>query len=158
RFADLQLFRSVEPPASLEIDVTQDEARLVVGDQLYGEIREADAARVVMAVDGHPVSLPWGDVAGLYFRRRPIQGAPVEGLLVRVEWRLTPGARPEDLDFAEGALLAISAESLTLATPYAGALVIARRDLRRIVVLGRGRRLVIDPSTHHLGDEISVTA
>ncbi len=158
RFEDLQLFRFAEPPASLEIDVNQDEARLVVGDQLYGEVREADSRRVIMAVDGNPVSLGWGDVSGLHFRRRPIQGVPIEGLLARVEWRLTPGDRPDDLDFAEGALLAVSPESVALATPYSGTLTIARRDLRRIVVLGRGRRLVIDPSAHHLGDEISVNA
>ncbi len=36
-FDDLQLIRFAEPPASLELDITQDEARLVVGDQLYGE-------------------------------------------------------------------------------------------------------------------------
>ena len=40
-FDDLQLIRFAEPPASLELDVTQDEARLVVGDQLFGTIRQA---------------------------------------------------------------------------------------------------------------------
>src|SRR5262249_35540784 len=81
-FDDLQLIRFAEPPASLEIDVNQDEARLVVGDQLYGEIQHADAERVLMAVDGRPVRLRWGEVAGLYFRRSPVQGTPIEGLLV----------------------------------------------------------------------------
>ena len=42
-FDDLQLIRFAEPPASLELDVTQDEARLVVGDQLFGTIRQATA-------------------------------------------------------------------------------------------------------------------
>jgi hypothetical protein len=157
RFQDLQLFRFAEPPASLEIDVTQDEARLVVGDQLYGEVREADSRQLVMAVDGNPVSLRWSDVSGLYFRRMPLQSASIEGLLARVEWRPTPGDRADDLDFAEGALLTLSSESVTLATPYTGVLAIPRRELRRIVVLGRGRRFIIDSSTHHLGDEISVT-
>jgi hypothetical protein len=53
--------------------------------------------------------------------------------------------------------MAQSATSLTLATPYSGVLMIPRSHLVKIVVLGRGRRLVIDPSAHHLGDEISVT-
>ncbi len=158
RFQDLQLYRFAEPPASLEIDITQDEARLIVGDQLFGEVREADSRQVTLAVDGNPVSLRWGDVSGLYFRRTPIQSASIEGLLTRVEWRPTSGDRAADLDFAEGALLRVSPESVTLATPYSGVLAIPRAELRRIVVLGRGRRLVIDPSTHHLGDEISVTA
>ncbi len=156
-FDDLQLTRFAEPPASLEVDAGQDEARLVVGDQLYGEIRGADPRRVIMGVDDKSVSLPWGEVSGLYLRRMPIHGIPIEGLLVRAQWRSAPGDRPTDLDFAEGALLAQSPISLTLATPYAGTLTIPRGDLRRIVVLGQGRRLVIDTSAHHLGDEISVT-
>ena len=43
---EIQLIRFAEPPASLEIDPSQDEARLVVGDQLYGVIRRADAEHV----------------------------------------------------------------------------------------------------------------
>ncbi len=125
-FDDLQLIRFAEPPASLEVDAGQDEARLVVGDQLYGDIQSADPRRVVMAVDGKPVSLRWGEVSGLYLRRMPIQGASIEGLLVRAEWRSAPGDRPTDLDFVEGALLAQSPASLTLATPYSGTLTIPR--------------------------------
>jgi hypothetical protein len=155
---DLQLIRFAEPPASLELDVTQDEARLVVGDQLYGEIGDADGERVRMTVDGEPATLLWRDVAGLYFRRVPAQGAPVAGLLVRVEWRASPGDNPDDLDFAEGALLAVSETTLTLATPYSGTLSIPRDRLRKLIVRGQGLRVVIDPAAHHLGDEISVAA
>src|SRR5439155_12526828 len=67
------------------------------------------------------------------------------------------GDRPADLDFAEGALAGQSAAAITLATPYSGVLTIPRSHLHRLVVLGQGRRIVIDPSAHHLGDEISVT-
>jgi hypothetical protein len=154
---DLRLTRFAEPPGSLEIDATQDEARLLVGDQIFGEVTGADAHRVAMAVEGRTTSLPWGEVAGLYFRRVPAQGTPVDGLLVRAEWHAGSGDRPADLDFAEGALLAASDESLTLATPYAGTLTIPRARLRRLVVLGRGRRIVLDVAAHHLGDEPSVT-
>jgi hypothetical protein len=156
-FDDLRLSRFAEPPGSLEIDVNQDEARLLVGDQIFGDIRGADTQQVVMAVEGRPISLPWGEVAGLYLRRVPAQGAPVDGLLVRAEWQTAPGERPTDFDFAEGALLTAAAESLTLATPYAGTLTIPRGRLRRLAVLGRGRRIVLDVAAHHLGDEISVT-
>ncbi len=156
-FDDLLLIRFVEPPASVEIDPTQDEARLVVGDQLFGEVRGADANGMDMAVNGRPIAMRWGEVAGLYLRRVPDQGAPVEGLLVRAEWRTAPGDRDADLDFAEGALLALSEDSLTLATPYAGTLTIPRAPLCRLDVLGRGRRVVVDDAAHHLGDEVSVT-
>ena len=93
----------------------------------------------------------------MYFRRVPAQSAPVEGLLVRAEWRAAPGDDPSGLDFAEGALMGQSAGTLAMATPYSGTLTIPRSHLRRLVVLGRGHRLVIDATAHHLGDEISVT-
>lgn len=154
---DLLLIRFVEPPASVEIDATQDEARIVLGDQIFGEIREADPDGVVMAVGGRTIPLRWGDVAGLYLRRVPAQGTAIEGLLVRAEWRAAPGERASDIDRAEGALVALSDQSLTLATPYAGTLTIPRGPLGRLDVLGRGRRIVLDVAAHHLGDEISVT-
>ena len=111
-----------------------------------------------MTVDGEPISLPWSDVAGVYFRRLPARGAAIEGLLVRVEWRSAPDDDPENIDFAEGALIAVSDQAITLATPYAGALSIPRRAPAKLVVQGQGRRLVIDPAAHHLGDEFSKTA
>ena len=48
------------------------------------------------------------------------QARPIEGWLVRVEWRSAPGLDPRDVDQAEGALIALTDASLTLATPYAG--------------------------------------
>lgn len=156
-FDDLSLIRLVEPPASLEIDPTQDEARLVIGDQIFGDVRSADSERMTLAVGGRTVPLRWGEVAGLYLRRVPAQGTLVSGLLVRAEWRSTPGGRPADVDFAEGALARLSDDSLTLATPYSGALTIPRASLTRLSVLGRGRRIVVDVSSHHLGDEVPVT-
>ena len=157
-FDDLQLIRFGESPASLELDITQDEARLVVGDQLYGNIRQADGERLTMTVDGEPISLLWSDVSGVYFRRLPAKGAPIEGLLVRVEWRSAPDDDPENIDFAEGAVTAVSDHAVTLATPYAGVLSIPLELVRKLVVQGQGRRLVIDPAAHHLGDEYSKTA
>jgi hypothetical protein len=154
-FDDLQLIRFAEPPASLELDITQDEARLVVGDQLYGTISQADGERLSMNVDGEPISLNWSDVAGVYFRRSPATGATIEGLLARVEWRSAPGDDADDVDFAEGALMSITDQSITLATPYAGSLSIPRDLLRKLIVQGYGRRMLIDPAAHHLGDEYS---
>ena len=89
------------------------------------------------------------------FRRVAARGAPVEGLLVRLEWRSAPGNDPRDLDQAEGALTGLTDSAVTLATPYAGSLTIPRGRLRRLRVLGSGRRLVIDATVHHLGDQIS---
>jgi hypothetical protein len=157
-FDDLQLIRFAEPPASLEIDVTQDEARMVVGDQLFGAITSGDGERVKMIVEGDSISLSWSDVAGLYFRRAPAAGAVVEGLLARVEWRSTAGDQAANFDFAEGAIVSLSDKTATLATPYSGVLAVPRELIRKIVVFGQGRRFVIDPAAHHMGDEVSQSA
>jgi hypothetical protein len=153
-FDDLHVIRFSEPSRGLEVDPSQDEARLTGGDQVYGTVRTADEDRVVFRVGGREVDLPWSDISGLYFRRAPAQGEPVEGLLVRLEWRSAPGRDPRDLDQAEGALVVLNDSALTLATPYAGTLTIPRDRLRTLRVVGLGRRLVIDPTAHHLGNDI----
>jgi hypothetical protein len=156
-FDDLRLVRFTEPIGDLEIDASQDEVRLAVGDQLFGTVAVADGERVRAKVDDKLVTLPWSEVAGLYFRRGARQSAAVEGLLVRLEWRAAPGSDPSDLDAIEGALTAVSDKAFVLATPYAGVLTIPRDRHRALRVQGAGRRIVIDPSAHHLGDNISNT-
>jgi hypothetical protein len=155
-FDELQVIRYAEPPHSVEIDIGQDEARLIVGDQLFGAIERAGAERIAMTVDTRAVELPWSEVGGLYFQRVAVAGTPVEGTLARVEWAAGTEADPRDLDFAEGALAEVSATTIALATPYAGTLRLPRNRVRSIVIRGHGRRLVIDNASHHLGDAISV--
>jgi len=155
---DLQLTRFAEPPAKFELDTAQDDARLVLGDQIFGEILSADSERVSMTVLGGPVSLAWSQVSALYFRRAATAGIPIEGLLSRVEWRSGPGEEPESLDFVEGAVTAVSDSEITVATPYSGVLAIPRELLRTLLVQASGRRYLIDATSHHLGDEISITA
>lgn len=85
----------------------------------------------------------------------PAQSASVKGLLTRLEWRCAAGDDGDVIDFAEGALTAVSDRIFTLATPYSGVLAIPRERVKRLVVQGEGRRIVIDPAAHHLGDEFS---
>lgn len=150
----VQVVRYISVPSGLEVDPGQDEARLVVGDQLFGTILRGDRAGVEMIVDDRPAVIAWKELAGVYFRRDPAAGSPVAGALARVEWFASdePDTEP---DFAEGAVVALTDESLTLATPYAGMLTIPRTRLVRLRVQDPGVRLVIDPCSHHLGDEIS---
>jgi hypothetical protein len=155
---DLQLTRFAEPSASFELDIKQDEARLVVGDQLFGKVQKADSERMSMTVEGTAISLPWGQISGLHFRRDGASGTPVEGLLARVEWRSAPGSDPGNLDFAEGAITAANDGGITFATPYSGVLSIPRELLRTLVIHGYGRWYLIDATAHHLGDEVSTAA
>ena len=153
-FDDLRLVRFPEPAGALEVDAAQDEVRLASGDQVFGTIRAVDADRVTLFVQGREVRLRWSEVAGLYFRRVPVQSQPVSGLLVRLEWRAAPGNDTRDLDQAEGALTAVTAAGLTLDVPYVGPLTVPRDRLLRLKVEGPGERIVIDPTAHHLGNDI----
>ncbi len=154
-FDDLRLVRMAEPIGGLEVAPRLDDVRLVDGDQLFGRIKGADADSATLAIDGRDVALPWTEVASLQFRRSPDQARPIEGLLVRVEWSPGPGKDARDADQVEGALMALTESSLALATPYSGDLLIPRDRLRRIKVVGKGRRIVIDPTAHHLGNNAS---
>jgi hypothetical protein len=151
----LRLVRRAEPVVGLEAAPQVDDVRLVDGDQVFGGFRSASVDSVNLRVDGKDVSVPWTDVASLRFRRPFGPSRPVEGLLVRLDWRSAPGNDARDLDQIEGALLAVTDTTFTLASPYAGDLVIPRDRLRRLKVLGRARRIVLDPSSHHLGNEVS---
>jgi hypothetical protein len=153
---DLRLARLAEPVGGLEVNVVLDEVRLVGGDQIFGTIRAADGQGVSLRAGGRDVSLPWSDVAGLYFRREPGAGRPITGVLARLEWRAAPGNDPRDLDRVEGVLTAVNDASVSLETPYAGVWTIPRDRLRRLRVLGRGTRLIIDPTAHHLGNDIAL--
>ena len=152
QFDDLRLVRLAEPVGGLEASPLVDDIRLVDGDQVFGRLKGADPEAVTLRVDNTEVALPWTEVASLAFRRAPEQGRPVEGLLVRLEWRSAPGNDPRDLDQVEGALLAVTDTAFTLATPYSGELTIPRDRLRKLKVLGSGRRLVLDGTSHHLGN------
>ncbi len=155
---DLQLTRFADPPGSFELDITQDETRLVVGDQVFGEVQKADSERVFLTVQGKAIALPWGQVSGLYFRRLAAEGSPVEGLLSRVEWRSMAGVDPASVDFADGAITAITDRAITVATPFSGTLAIPRDLLQSVVIRGFGRWYLIDATAHHLGDEVSTSA
>lgn len=151
---DFRLARLAEPVGGLEVEPSQDEIRLVGGDQLFGRLKGADAEGATLETDGRDVSIAWREVAGVYFRRGPAQAPPIQGLWARLEWRAAPGNDPRDLDQAEGVLRAVTDEALELETPFAGTLSIPRERLRRLRVVGQARRVVLDASPHHLGNEV----
>ncbi len=84
---DLQLIRFAEPPASYEMDITQDEARLIVGDQLFGSIVKADSERVAMTI-------PWQRPVSLLGARSPafiFAGLRPRALRSRDSWLASSG-------------------------------------------------------------------
>ena len=154
-FDDLRVVRFAEPTGEMEADPSQDEVRLVGGDQIFGAVNKGDGDKVDLTIEGRTLAYPWGDVSGVYLRREAKPSRPITGLLVRLEWRAGPGNDPRDLDAAEGMLSASTDAALALETPYAGTITIPRDRLRRLRVLGKATRIVIDPFAHHLGDNVS---
>lgn len=156
-FDDLRLVRFADEVTGLEVDPSQDEIRLG-GDQVFGQILRASAERVAFRVDREELSLPWSTVSGLIFRRQAATSRWIDGLIVLADWRAAPGNDMRDLDQAEGALVSLTDAVATLETPYSTTpLTISRDRLRKIKVLSRGRRLVLDPTAHHLGNDIVLT-
>jgi hypothetical protein len=154
RFDDLQLVRVASPPGRLDPEPSQDEARMITGDQTFGWVVKADAKSMVLEQESKEIRFPWSEVGGLYLRRAPRTGAFVEGALVRAECKTGGSARVREVDVLEGALAAVSDSEITIATPYAGLVALPRDRMVRIECLGLGRRLVLDPYAHHLGDRI----
>ena len=149
---DLKIVRTFDPTSATEVDPSQDEVRLAAGDQIWGDVLEADRDRVRIEVLDRPIDLPWSRVAGVAFRRTTEAGAMIEGPLARVSWE---GGAPDDAkEGLEGALIGINREEIRLATAYAGVVAVPRARISEIAILGRGRRLVLDPHRRHLGDQL----
>ena len=156
RLDDLSLVRFGEPSGRMEIEPSVDEVRFSNGDQLFGRVLSAgpDLLNVRFAEAASPVhQISWSEVTGVYFRRQPAQSQPIEGQVVRVNWRSGPGSNPRDLDSVEGVLTEVSDKSLAIDVPFLGALAVPADRVTRIEPVNRARRLVIDPSAYHLGDE-----
>ncbi|MFO0956327.1 MAG: hypothetical protein U0800_02540 [Isosphaeraceae bacterium] len=150
RVDDLRIVRSLDDSKSQEGDRTIDEMRLVSGDQLFGKIRGADTRGASIEVLGRVIECPWTDLVALGFRRAAVESRPLEGQQARITWSAGDERHP---DAAEGVLMAMTDRSFELATPFAGVLSIPAERVRSIQGLGRGSRLVIDPTPHHLGDQ-----
>lgn len=148
---DLEVVRSFESTASAEYDPSQDEVRLIGGDQIWGRLASADAEGLRLEIDGRVVPFAWSEVAGVELRSGVAPSRPVEGPLGRVEWAELRG--PDQPDRLEGAIVELTDERLVLDAPYVGRLSIETSRLARIVPLGRGRLVVLDPGPHHLGDQ-----
>ena len=58
-----------------------------------------------------------------------------EGTLVRAEWRAVSGDQTREVDYAEGAVTAVTDSAISLATSYAGFLTIPRDRLTKLRVL-----------------------
>lgn len=148
---ELQIARRTAPPSQVEVDPTQDEARLVQGDQLFGRVLAADRDGLTARIAERRVALHWSEVAGLHFRRAASAAEPIDGLWVRLAWRAGAGTDPPDV--LEGALRRIDETAAVLEVPYLGELTLPRPALTELRMLGPMSRTVLDPFPRHLGNK-----
>lgn len=151
RVDDLAIIRLFEPSGSNETDPTQDEVRLVEGDQVWGRLSSADAEGPTLDVEGRAIPFSWSEVAGLYLRRAAMQSSTISGTLARVEW--AADAHQDEPDRLEGAIASWTADRLELDSPFVGRIAIPTTRLRRVTPMGTGSLLVLDAHSHHLGDQ-----
>jgi hypothetical protein len=148
---DLRLVRFTEPAGRMEIDPSQDEARLITGDQLFGRLISGDPDHLLFEIADVRANLNWSEVSGVFLKRSPQSSEPLSGLWVRPEWQVG-GGEPAERDRVEGVLADIRDSSLQVAVPYAGLVEVPRDRLKRLDIFGRGKRIVIEPNPHHLGN------
>ena len=105
-------------------DPTRDELWLASGDQLFGEVKRADAVGVEIAGLFGTRSYAWKELRGWFPRRSAVVAAKApQGVRVRVEIHSGLRAEPDVLD---GVLTALDAKAATIHHPRLGALTIPR--------------------------------
>lgn len=152
-FDELRLVQFAEASGDFEVDTSQDEARLLSGDQLFGAILDANQDQVGLQIGSEKMVLGWNEVTGLRFRTSaPTAGRPINGPLI--DLLLDRGPRGESNgDRLEGVLTSLDAEQIQLDTPYASGLTLPRTQVNELLVRGPAWRLVIDNAPRHLGNE-----
>ncbi len=148
---DVDIFRLFAPSASVEFDPRQDELRLIDGDQVWGRLKTGSTQGVLLEVEGRTIPFAWSEVSEIYFRREPGPASVVAGPLVRVEGKDDRGI--EGPDRLEGALIELTASRFVLDAPYVGRVTFGWDAIDRLVPLGQGNLLMLDPTAHHLGDQ-----
>lgn len=129
-FDDLSLARAVDRlPHRIE-DATQDEAWLLAGDQLLGQVLRADRRTIHLQMRTGVQKLEWGDVRGLFLRQQTVPAKKPEGEQVRLWLHTGLGGEADQL---EGVVRSLDARRLVLGHPLLGDLEIERPRLQRLV-------------------------
>jgi len=136
-FRELTVLAAVEELRRPPGDPEQDEVWLVSGDQLFGQVLQADRRGVVLQTGGGKRTLSWAKVRGCFFRHEPGRGKDTERAQVRLEFRSGLGA---EVDRLEGVLTGLTAERLTLRHVLLGEVVLERGRMERLTPLFHGRR------------------
>jgi hypothetical protein len=117
-----------------EGDPTQDEVWLATGDQLFGQVAQADGQSLTIQGRYGKRTLPWTEVRGLYLCQPPRRVPVPPGGGVRL-W-LNNGLTPQT-DVLEGELQGMDGNRLKLRHAWLGEVDLERRWLKQLQPLSR---------------------
>lgn len=129
-FDDLSLARAVDRLPHRVEDATQDEAWLLAGDQLLGQVLRADRRTIHLQMRTGLQKLEWGEVRGVFLRKPAAPAKKPEGEQVRLWLHTGMGGEADQL---EGIVRSLDARRLVLGHPLLGDLEIERPRLQRLV-------------------------
>jgi hypothetical protein len=147
-FDDFSLARAVDEVRHPADDPSQDEVWLLSGDQLFGQLVQADRRTIAWRTQASQHTLAWGDVRGLFLRRETSPPQTTDGEHVRVWLRSGIG---QEIDLLEGVLRTLDNRRFTLQHAVLGKLEIDRARLHQLRWLFHGQRIELDNDCHHLG-------
>jgi hypothetical protein len=147
-FSDFSLARTIEDLPRPPGDPSQDEVWLLSGDQVLGQVLQADGKQIALRGRFGERTLPWGEVRGLFLQRGSPPLQTTEGEHVRIRLRCGVGA---DLDELHGVVASLDERQLVLRHPVLGECKIERGRLQQLQSVFIGRRIELDNGAHHLG-------
>lgn len=150
-FDDFSLEQAVSGMPDPCTDLSQDELRLLTGDQVFGSIVGADRRSIELRGRFGSRTYPWSEIRGLHLRQEAAHPQTTDGEHVRV-W-LRTGATPE-LDHLDGVLKALNDKQLTLHHAALGTLEIDRARVQEMRGLLHGRRIEVENGVYHLGRQL----
>jgi hypothetical protein len=147
-FDDFGVARAVDRLLHRFEEPGRDELWLLHGDQLFGDIVQADRRAIHLRGSFGLRTFAWSEVRGIFLRRPTPAPQTTDGEHVRLWLHSGYGS---DFDELEGTLQALDERRLKLHHPVLGELTIDRGRLRELRRLFHGRRIELDDNSHHLG-------
>ncbi len=143
-------------PAAIRLEILQDGVRLRDGSQIYGKLETLNSQQVELYGIAGKTRLALDQIAAVYLRRERPRPQVSTGVIVRLWFEATGEwtSEPSRWNSLIVRLVASDGQTWLVDHPDLGRLKIARSEFRRLDVLHVGRRIVIAPHFHHLGNEM----
>lgn len=152
---DVKITRYVEPLREPESTTRQGAVWLAEGDEVFGDVLQFDAHKVLQHGAFGPREWPWKALRGVIFSSRAApQAPPVAGLVATIDLAPLLYSTHEEPDRLVAAIESIDEREAVLSHPWLGKLHVPAAHLSRIVPQFEGTLYIVDPGQHHLGNAV----